>query len=113
MTPIIIFVLIALSVLVLYTILNKPKTEFEDTFVPSAKIKKFKPTKPKSSIKPVSSGVSSGPAKPLGKIEEPALKRETPLSAKPTKTEAKPKAKKPAPKKSKKPKNNGDQLLHS
>jgi hypothetical protein len=110
MTPIIIFVLIALSVLVLYTFSNKSSQEFEDTFVPSNKVKKLKPAKPRSSmIQPASSGASSGPAKPLGKIEEPALKRETPLSAKATK----PKAKKPAPKKSKKPKNNGDQLLHS
>lgn len=107
MTPIIIFLLIALSVLVLYTIFNRPKTEYEDTFVPSAKVKKLKPAKP------VSSGASSGPPKPLGKIEEPALKRETPLPAKPIKTEAKPKVKKPAAKKTKKPKNNGDQLLHS
>ena len=112
MTPIIIFVLIALSVLVLYTILNKQTTEHESTFVPSARVKKFKPTKPAKQTKPLSSGVSSGPAKPLGKIEEPAVKKETPPVVK---TDAKVKAKKAAAKKTKKPKNsnNGDQLLHS
>jgi hypothetical protein len=104
MTPIIIFLLISLSILVLYTIFNRPKTESEDTFVPAPKVKKLKPTKP------VSSGVSSGPAKPLGKIEEPALKKET---ASVVKTDAKAKSKKAAAKKTKKPKDNGDQLLHS
>ena len=112
MTPIIIFVLIALSVLVLYTILNKSNQETENTFVPSERVKKFKPTKPAKQTKPLSSGVSSGPAKPLGKIEEPAVKKETPPVVK---TDAKVKAKKAAAKKTKKPKNsnNGDQLLHS
>jgi hypothetical protein len=110
MTPIIIFLLIALSVLILYTIFNRPKTEYVDTFVPSTKDKKLKPAKP---AKPASSGASSGPAKPLGKIEEPSVKRETVPATKPIKADAKPKAKKPAVKKTKKPKNNGDQLLHS
>jgi hypothetical protein len=110
MTPIIIFILIVLAVLAFYTISNKSNQGFEDTFVPSTKVKKFKPVKPKSStIQPISSGASSGPAKPLGKIEEPEVtKKPQPVA----KTDAKIKAKKSAAKKAKKP-NNGDQLLHS
>jgi hypothetical protein len=110
-TPIIICLLIV-ALLVIYVVINKLSTSEEKTeaSVPAYEIKKFKPAKPaKSSASPVTSGTTSGAGKPLGKIEAPSA----PSVTEPIKTKAKPKAKKPAAKKSKKPKNNGDQLLHS
>jgi hypothetical protein len=113
-TPIIICLLIV-ALLVIYVVINKLSTSEEKTeaSVPAYEIKKFKPAKPakpaKSSASPVTSGTTSGAGKPLGKIEAPSA----PSVTEPIKTKAKHKAKKPAAKKSKKPKNNGDQLLHS
>jgi hypothetical protein len=102
-TPIIICLLIV-ALLVIYVVINKLSTSEEKT---EASVPAYEITK--SSASPVTSGTTSGAGKPLGKIEAPSA----PSVTEPIKTKAKPKAKKPAAKKSKKPKNNGDQLLHS
>jgi hypothetical protein len=106
----IIIILIVVSLLVIYGITDKlvsPKEKAEETIEHG--IKKSKPPKPAKKNKPSISPATSGSGNPLGKIESPSAS----VVTEPVKIASKAKAKKAAAKKSKNPKNDDDQLLHS
>ena len=106
----IIIILLVVSLLVIYRIIDKlvsPKEKVEETIKNG--IKKFKPAKPAKKNKSSISPATSGSGNPLGKIESPSAS----VVTEPVKIAPKAKAKKAAAKKSKNPKNDGDQLLHS